>query len=451
MKDNCPPPIGVGRPFVDTIYHLKQKGFDENYVHLESSLRFDQAKNIGKLSELFSGHEEPSPLDIEETLKSIDDTLQVHYFCNNEELKRVITEILESIGCSNSQESLFNMFAKTFECQDSLNLDKIQIITPRRVGDFGSMAINQKIILNGRIEYAAKTKLICEENIDFNARKGVRVLGLANGSIGFIKSERNVHFEDIPELIEEYGFESVNEGLLNQVRDDIYNSSKTERKIDLGYAITVHKAQGSDFEHVIFAFSQISRFMTRELLYTALTRPKQKLHFLIQSDLKDNIAQILIKVFSNSAVEQRKTLLFGNKISPFKPYEITLKSGKILEVDSKIERIIARVLDQFDVEFEYAPKEFLTEYRIKPDFKLRIADQVFYLEHLGNMNNLNYRERWLRKLPIYKDLGLMDNLVTTSESEEKTDIDENIRCVIDNMKREQLRKTQGYSHHHYEI
>ena len=445
------PPIGVGRPFVDTLYYLKQKGLDENYIHLESSLRFDQTKNIGKLSELFSGQEEPSPIDMEETINSIDDTFQVHYFSNVEEMKKVTTEILESIGCPSRQEPLFDMFAKTFENQEALNLDKIQIITPRRIGDFGSMAINQKIILNGKIEYAPKTKLICEENMYFNARRGGRVLGLANGSIGFIKSEGNIHFDDIPELIEEYGFDSVNQGLLNQVRAEIYNSSKTERKIDLGYAITVHKAQGSDFEHVILAFSQISPFITRELVYTALTRPKQKLHFLIHSDLKDNIAQILIKIYSNSAVEQRKTLLFGNKTSPFKPYQLTLKSGKILEVDSKIERIIARLLDQQDVEFEYGPKEFLTEYRIKPDFKLRIDDQVFYLEHLGNMNNLNYRERWLRKLPIYKDLGLMDRLVTTSESEEKTDIDENVKLVIEDLKAERLRKSQGYSHHHYEI
>lgn len=445
------PPIGVGRPFVDLIYYLKQKGLEENYIHLESSLRFDQTKNIGKLSELFGGQEEPSPVEIEAALNSSDDTFQTHYFSNADELRTKTANILEEIGCPSTEKPLFDLLADTFENEQGLNLDKIQIITPRRIGDYGSMAMNQKIILNGKFDFAPKTKLICEENIYFNPRKGSRILGLANGSIGYIKRDGDLHFDEIQELNDEYGPESVRYGLVSQIKSEIKSSAKIERKIDLGYAITVHKAQGSDFEHVILAFSQMSPFITRELLYTALTRPKQKLHFLISGDLKDSIAQILTKAYTNSAIEQRKTLLFGNKLSPFKPYQLKLKDGKILEVDSKIERIIARILDQLDIEFEYGPKEFLSEYRIKPDFRLQINGQTYYVEHLGNMNNQSYRERWLRKLAIYKDLGLINVLITTSESEENTDIDENVKKLIKDVKSNQIKKTEGYSMHHYEI
>lgn len=444
------PPIGVGRPFVDLIFYLKQKGLEEHYIHLESNLRFDQTKNIGKLSELFSGQEEPSPLEIEDAIKSPDESLEVHYFSNANELRSITARILGNIGCPSTGQSLFEMFADTFETEDKLNLDKVQIITPRRIGDFGSMAINQKIILNGNIDYSPRTKLICEENMYFNAKVG-RVLGLANGSIGYIKSEGHIHFDDISELIEDYGFESVKRGLLGQVWAEVYSPIKTERKIDLGYAITVHKAQGSDFEHVILAFSQMSPFITRELLYTALTRPKEKLHFVIHSDLKENLPQVLIKAYSNSLVEQRKTLLFGHKTSPFKPYQLTLKNGKMIQVDSKIERIIAQVLDGLGVDFEPGPKEFLAEHRMVPDFKLHIDDKTYYLEHLGNMNNLDYRERWLRKFPVYRKLGLTDILITTSESEEKTNIEDNVKKIVADIKSGQLRKTEGYSSHHYEI
>lgn len=445
------PPIGVGRPFVDLIFYLKQKGIEEHYIHLESNLRFDQTKNIGRLSELFSGQEEPSPMDIEDALKSPDESLEVHYFSNANDLRNITAGILESVGCPSTGKPLFEMFADTFETDSGPNLDKVQIITPRRIGDFGSMAINQKIIMNGVISYAPRTKLICEENMYFNARKGGRILGLANGSIGYIVSHGNFYFDDIPELIEDYGLECVEKGLLSQVRSEVYNQSKTERKVDLGYAITVHKAQGSDFEHVIFAFSQMSSFITRELLYTGLTRPKQKLHFLIHGDLKDNLAQVFIKAYYNSLVEQRKTLLFGHKISPFKPYQLTLKNGKTIQVDSKIERIIAEVLDKLGVDFESSPKEFLAEHHIVPDFKLHIDDKTYYLEHLGNMGNLSYRERWFRKLPIYKNLNLMDALITTSESEEKTNAEHNVRKIVDDIKSGRLHRTESPSSHHYEI
>jgi exodeoxyribonuclease V alpha subunit len=237
------PPIGVGRPFVDLIFSLKQKGLEQHYIHLESNLRFDQTKSIGRLSELFSGQEEPSPIDIEDVLKTPDESLEVHYFSDAKELGNITATILENIGCPSTGKPLFEMFAETFETESELNLDKVQIITPRRIGDFGSMTINQKIIMNGVISYAPRTKLICEENMYFNPKKGGRVLGLANGSIGYIVNHGNFHFDDIPELIEDYGLESVEKGLLSQVRSEVYNQSKTERKIDLGYAITVHKAQ----------------------------------------------------------------------------------------------------------------------------------------------------------------------------------------------------------------
>jgi exodeoxyribonuclease V alpha subunit len=261
----------------------------------------------------------------------------------------------------------------------------------------------------------------------------------------------DIYFDDIPELIEDYGSESVERGLLSQVRAEVYSSAKTERKIDLGYAITVHKAQGSDFEHVILAFSQMSSFITRELMYTALTRPKQKLHFLIHSDLKENLPQVLIKAYLNSLVEQRKTLLFGREFSPFKPYQLTLRSGRTIQVDSKIERIIAQVLDSLGVIFEAGPKEFYAEHHMIPDFKLEIDDKTYYFEHLGNMNNLSYRERWLRELPNYQKLRLMDNLITTSESEDTTNIEENIKSIIEDLRSGKLKKTEDYSQHHYEI
>ncbi|WP_428636611.1 ATP-binding domain-containing protein, partial [Shewanella sp.] len=40
------------------------------------------------------------------------------------------------------------------------------------------------------------------------------------------------------------------------------------------YATTIHKSQGSEFDHVVLVLADISPVLCRELLYTAITRAK---------------------------------------------------------------------------------------------------------------------------------------------------------------------------------
>jgi hypothetical protein len=67
------------------------------------------------------------------------------------------------------------------------------------------------------------------------------------------------------------------------------------------------------------------------------------------------------------------------------------------------------------------------------------------------MDNIGYRERWLKKFEIYKNLSIADTLITTTESEEITDVEENIKNMIKDITSNRLRKTEGFSYHHYEI
>ncbi|MEI6709685.1 MAG: exodeoxyribonuclease V subunit alpha [Actinomycetota bacterium] len=56
----------------------------------------------------------------------------------------------------------------------------------------------------------------------------------------------------------------------------IRRSSEIEH-FELGWSLTIHKSQGSDYEHVIVSLpSNKSSFVSRELLYTAVTRAKEK-------------------------------------------------------------------------------------------------------------------------------------------------------------------------------
>jgi hypothetical protein len=51
------------------------------------------------------------------------------------------------------------------------------------------------------------------------------------------------------------------------------------------------------------------------------------------------------------------------------------------------------------------------------------------------MDDLSYRERWYKKLPIYEKLGIIDTLITTTESEQKTGMEESVREIINDMQR----------------
>jgi ATP-dependent exoDNAse (exonuclease V) alpha subunit len=52
--------------------------------------------------------------------------------------------------------------------------------------------------------------------------------------------------------------------------------------LELAYALTVHKAQGSEFGVVFVVLPKRTRLLSRELLYTALTRAREHLVILLE-------------------------------------------------------------------------------------------------------------------------------------------------------------------------
>ena len=55
-------------------------------------------------------------------------------------------------------------------------------------------------------------------------------------------------------------------------------SFKQLEELELAYAITIHKSQGSEFNHAALILpTQLSPVVTRELVYTAITRARQRL------------------------------------------------------------------------------------------------------------------------------------------------------------------------------
>src|SRR4051812_17688680 len=87
---------------------------------------------------------------------------------------------------------------------------------------------------------------------------------LANGEVGIVGPGQdrwlNVLFANRPKRT--YGYRD---------RPDFPSGTGP---LELAYALTVHKAQGSEFNLVVVVIPKEVEFVSRELIYTALTRAK---------------------------------------------------------------------------------------------------------------------------------------------------------------------------------
>ena len=178
----------------------------------------------------------------------------------------------------------------------------IQVIVPPRVGAVGTNALNQSLQqvlnppdkdkpefeLNGRKFRVGDKVMQIKNNYDilFKRDNGEEGMGVYNGDIGFIEQIDRpsktlvVRYDD---RLAEYLFEMAPE-------------------LELAYAITVHKSQGSEFEAVVMPLASYkSKMHYRNLLYTAVTRAKSQLILLGQ---EYTIAEMI--------ANNRKTVRYSN-------------------------------------------------------------------------------------------------------------------------------------------
>jgi exodeoxyribonuclease V alpha subunit len=143
---------------------------------------------------------------------------------------------------------------------------EIQILTPMTRGSLGTANLNSVIQQAANPPQPGKSELQVGERI---FREGDRVihrrnnydLNVFNGDIGKIMSIDN------SDLTCEIGFYPDGRRVLYQ-KDDIM-------ELDLAYAITIHKSQGSEFQAVILpVLTQHFKMLYRNLIYTGLTRAR---------------------------------------------------------------------------------------------------------------------------------------------------------------------------------
>jgi hypothetical protein len=447
------PPIGAGRPFVDIVKHLAPEGITERFPRVgpgyaELTIRRRQAgeeREDLQLAEWFSGSPiAPGEDDVFDKVVRTGKSKHVRFVQWDsaddlrEKLIAVLVDELQLSGPEDIRKFDESLGGKDWNGMRFFNLgaaeqsESWQILSPVRTGSHGVPDINRQIHKQFRQElidasrkerWRKYPKPMGPEEIVY----GDKVINLvntdptlpwnrhrkvypdkanpyiANGEIGMaigffwkkglpdLRWKLEVEFSSQPGF--KYDFTSRDFG------------EEANPVLELAYALTVHKSQGSEFGTVILVLPNPCRMLSRELLYTALTRQKNRvviLHQGARSDLRKYSSD------GRSETARRLTNLFEA------PSPITI-DGRFFEenlihrtargemVRSKSEVIIADRLADLDVEYTYERPltiEGVTKY---PDFTIEDMETgiTFYWEHCGMLHVPNYRKRWEEKLAWY--------------------------------------------------
>ena len=190
--------------------------------------------------------------------------------------------INKASSLTNSAEVITTQTLNHMLASDLLNcLEELMVLSPRRYGPWSVEHIHrtilEKTLDKGVMNWPPGTPVICGENQP--------ELNLANGDIGIvIGGEVSNHLLFRLQSTRNSG----NFTLIHPIR---------VRSLSPAFATTVHKAQGSEAEHVIFLWPEpinqihssnnnplYNKEYERKLIYTAITRAKSKLDLAITLD-----------------------------------------------------------------------------------------------------------------------------------------------------------------------
>ena len=185
----------------------------------------------------------------------------------------------------NKEKILYNIITlssdrlKNYGDYDFLN--SIQVITPTKKSDLGTKELNK--MLQQTVNPASETKK--EKKFgDSVYREGDRIMQIKN-NYDIYWEKRDKIFESGSGVFNgEFGTIATIDDFNKQIKikfdDDkeVWYGYNELEQIEHAYAITVHKAQGSEFDVVIMPISQTApMLLTRNLLYTGMTRARKLL------------------------------------------------------------------------------------------------------------------------------------------------------------------------------
>jgi hypothetical protein len=445
------PPIGVGRPFADIIRFLRLLD-DASAAGVAELTIGRRQKSAGTtvagrddlaVASLFSVDGVSPAAD--ETLGRVlagegDGTIVIHSWETEEELHAKVADFLETDldlaiprGDSNALKRSIGATGTykewaSFERGDGASgAERWQMLTPVKSRPGGVTGLNdlvRRVWRPGDLTRAIRSrkmppplgpdqilahdKVMCVRNHrrDAQTESNARVKAeVANGEIGVAVSfwaQKCIRVE----------FSTQSELQFTFWTSDLNSDGDMADVLEVAYAITVHKAQGSQFGTTIVVVPNPCLLLSPELLYTALTRQRDRVVVFVQGEPTE------LRLFGSPArseTAKRLTRLFRAP-DPFETPEGDVLDGSHVHrtlndemVRSKSEVIVANTLRGLGIHYVYEQDLVMPDgSRRSPDFTIaRLGKPTVYWEHLGMLDLHGYRADWEAKREWYASHGIL--------------------------------------------
>lgn len=209
--------------------------------------------------------------------------------CKKSEIKSMLSEIISMSIDKGLSEKDVQILAPMYKGENGI--DNLNIILQELFNPKTSKKVSVKI---GPVEYREHDKVLnLVNNIDQN---------IFNGDIGYIKKINEKNSQEFMVV-------------------DYYGNQVTYKREEVGtlrhaYAMTIHKSQGSEFNHVIIPITkEFNRMLYNKLLYTGVSRAKKSLVLI------GDIEAFLYAVNNSYSVERKTSLteFIMNKYNNIQP------------------------------------------------------------------------------------------------------------------------------------
>lgn len=436
------PPIGAGRPFVDIINFLKPTNLEQqdfrigkSYVELTGSYRQQGEDRLDlAFANLFGGNFPQKDQDeiFTRGIHNQNDRIRFEKWENEHEFEELLLKIFQeqlnihdaksfnkSLGSADGRYFNKNEAAEQIENWQILSPIKSKIPGTTNLNRFIHKHFKDKVVEYAKsfassipkpagtqeIVYGDKVINLVNKSKPVYPKTGLAYV--ANGEIGLIVGQWNSKKGKSGKWSKPYYIQVEFSSQLGHTYSFTGSDFKEEGDtiLELAYALTIHKAQGSQFKTVILVIPDPCILLSRELIYTALTRQEDKVIVLYQGN-PHNLYKLTNDYYSSTL--QRITNLF------YKPnlterdqrfYERNLihcaSDGTMLR--SKSEVIIYEALKNHGLQPIYEFTLEMGDTVKRPDFFIEDDDtgEKYYWEHLGLLADSNYWNNWLEKEDWY--------------------------------------------------